>query len=163
MLQVRSLTLLSRLRIQHCCELWCRLQTWLRSGVGVAVAQAGGFSSMRPLAWEPPYAMGAALEGKKDQKKKKTHTKTKLKQIHRHRKQTYGYQRGKGGGLNWEFGTNRYTLLHIKQINNKVLQCSSESYIQDLVINYNGKESGKEYIHIKLRHLTVYQKLPQHC
>ena len=25
------------LRIQHCCELWCRSQTWLRSGVAVIV------------------------------------------------------------------------------------------------------------------------------
>ena len=35
-LWVRSLVLLSRLRIQHCHELWCRLQTLLRSGVAVA-------------------------------------------------------------------------------------------------------------------------------
>ena len=39
---------------------------------------------------------------------------TKQKQTHRHRKQTYGYQSGKGGGVNWEFGINRYTLLSIK-------------------------------------------------
>ena len=32
------------LRIQHCCEL-CRSQTWLRSGVAVAVALASGYSS----------------------------------------------------------------------------------------------------------------------
>ena len=32
----------------------------------------------------------------------------KQKQTHRHRKQTYGYQRGKGG-INLEFGINRYT------------------------------------------------------
>ena len=35
----------------------------------------------------------------------------KQKPPHRHRKQTHGYQRGKGGGINWEFGINRYTLL----------------------------------------------------
>ena len=29
----------------RCRELWCRLQTWLRSGVAVAVVQAGGYSS----------------------------------------------------------------------------------------------------------------------
>ena len=34
---VRSLALLSGLRIQHCCELWCRSKTWLGSGVAVAV------------------------------------------------------------------------------------------------------------------------------
>ena len=35
---VRSLASLSGLRIQHCCELWCRLHTQLGSGVAVAVA-----------------------------------------------------------------------------------------------------------------------------
>ena len=29
--------------VKHCCELWCRLQTWLRSRV--AVALAGSYSS----------------------------------------------------------------------------------------------------------------------
>ena len=35
--QVRSLASLSGLRIQHCRELWCRSQTWLRSGIAVTV------------------------------------------------------------------------------------------------------------------------------
>ena len=35
---VQSLTLLSGLRIWHCCELWCRSQTWLRSGIAMAAA-----------------------------------------------------------------------------------------------------------------------------
>ena len=34
---VQSLALLSRLRIQCCCELWCRSQTQLGSGIAVAV------------------------------------------------------------------------------------------------------------------------------
>ena len=37
-LQILSQALLSGLRIWHCHELWCRSQTWLRSGVAVAVA-----------------------------------------------------------------------------------------------------------------------------
>ena len=37
-LQVRSLALLSGLRIRSCRELWCRLQTRLRSCVVVALA-----------------------------------------------------------------------------------------------------------------------------
>ena len=55
-LQVRSLALLSGL-IRHCYELWCRSQ--MRLGSHVALIQ--------PLAWEPPYALGAVLEkaGKK--------------------------------------------------------------------------------------------------
>ena len=37
-LQVRSLGLLSGIRIQHCCELRCRSQTLLRSGIAMALA-----------------------------------------------------------------------------------------------------------------------------
>ena len=44
-MQVRSLALLSGLRMQHCRELWCRSQTWLGSGIAVALVQAGGYSS----------------------------------------------------------------------------------------------------------------------
>jgi len=62
-LRVRSLPLLSGLMIQRCCELWCRLQTWLGSCIAVALAP------IRPLAWEPPYATGAAQEMAKDKKK----------------------------------------------------------------------------------------------
>ena len=36
-LQVRSLALLSGLKIQCCCELLCRLQIWLGSDVAVAM------------------------------------------------------------------------------------------------------------------------------
>ena len=44
-LWVRPLALLSGLRIWHCCELWCRWQTWLESGIAVAVVEAGSCSS----------------------------------------------------------------------------------------------------------------------
>ena len=37
-MQIQSLALLSELRIWHCRELWCSLQTWLRSDVAVASA-----------------------------------------------------------------------------------------------------------------------------
>ena len=36
---------LSGLRIQPCCELWCRSQMHLRSGIAVAMAQAGSYRS----------------------------------------------------------------------------------------------------------------------
>ena len=39
------LALLSGLRIQCCPELWCRLQTWLRSRIAVALAKASDYSS----------------------------------------------------------------------------------------------------------------------
>ena len=37
---------------------------------------------------------------------------TKQKQTHSHRKQTYNYQRVMGGGITWEFGIIRCTLLY---------------------------------------------------
>ena len=49
----------------HCHELWCRLQMQLGSCVAAAIAL------IRPLAWEPPYAAGVALEKTKRQLKKK--------------------------------------------------------------------------------------------
>ena len=54
-LWVRSLALLSGLRIWCCCEVGCR---------PAAIAPIG------PLAWEPPYASGAALKRKKEKKKR---------------------------------------------------------------------------------------------
>ena len=48
--RVRSMALLSGLRIQRCCELWCR--------PAAAVP-------IRPLAWEPAYAAGVALKKRK--------------------------------------------------------------------------------------------------
>ena len=51
-----------------------------------------------------------------------------------------------GGRINQEFGINRYTLLYIKQINNKDLLYSTGNHIQYLIINCKGKEYEKEYI-----------------
>ena len=56
------LGLLSGLRIQCCCELWCRSQTCLRSCTSVAVVQAAAL--IPHLAWEFPYAAGMALKNK---------------------------------------------------------------------------------------------------
>ena len=50
------------------------------------------------------------------------------------------------GGINLEFGINRYTLLYTKQINKKDPLYSTGNYIQYLVIPYNGKESEKGQI-----------------
>ena len=71
-LWVQSLAPLSGLRIQHCCELWCGLQTRLGSCVAVAVARLVATAPIRSLTWEPPYALEAAL--KKDKKIKKIKT-----------------------------------------------------------------------------------------
>ena len=47
----------------HCCELWCRHSLdlallWLWYGPAASAL-------IGPLAWEPPYAVGVALEKKK--------------------------------------------------------------------------------------------------
>ena len=47
------------------------------------------------------------------------------------------------GGINWDFGINRYRLLCIKHID-KDLLCSTGNDTQYLIITYKGKESDKE-------------------
>ena len=37
---------------------------------------------------------------------------TKQKETHRYRKQSYGYQVGKGGGINYEIGIDIYTVIY---------------------------------------------------
>ena len=57
-------------------------------------------------------------------------------------KTTLWLRKGKGGegGINQEFGNNRYTLLYIKQIINKDLLYSAENYTQYSVITYMRKD-----------------------
>ena len=45
-----------------CCELCCRSQTWLGPGIAVAVHRLAATALNGPLAWELPYATGAALK-----------------------------------------------------------------------------------------------------
>ena len=65
--RVRSLATLSGLRIRCCHELWCRSLMRLGSGAAVVLCRLVATAPTGPLAWEPPLAMGAALEktGKK--------------------------------------------------------------------------------------------------
>ena len=61
---------------------------------------------------------------------------------------TKGYR---GGGINWEIGMDIYTLLYIKEVNNKDLLYSTGNYTQYLVVTYNGKEYIYIYITESLR------------
>ena len=82
-LWVWSLPLLSGLTIRRCRELWCRLQTQLGSRVAVDPAllwlwrRMVATAPIRPLAWEPPYAAGAAQEIATTTTTKKKKTKKK--------------------------------------------------------------------------------------
>ena len=66
---VQSLALLSVLKIQHCCELWCRSQMLLRShfAVAVALASRSSFNSTPSLGTSTCYR----CHPKKAKKKKK--------------------------------------------------------------------------------------------
>ena len=77
-MEVQSLALPSGLRIQHCCELWCRSQMRLRSGIAVAVALASGNSSNSNPNLRTRYAEGTAP-------KRKTNKQTKLQLEDRNR------------------------------------------------------------------------------
>ena len=80
-LWVRPLASLSGLRFRCCCELWCRSQMQLRSCIALWLwCRPGATALIRPLAWEPPYAVGAAL--KRPKKKQKTKTKKLRGQKH---------------------------------------------------------------------------------
>ena len=70
---------------------------------------------------------------------------TKQKKTHRLRERTYGYQgEGWGGGIDWEFGIDMYTLLYLKQITNKDLLYSTGNSAQYSVITQMGKIFEKE-------------------
>ena len=63
-MQVLSLTLLSGLKIQHCYELGCRLQMWLNLVLLWLWCRPAAATLIWPLAWELPYAVGAAFKKK---------------------------------------------------------------------------------------------------
>ena len=71
---VRSLALLSVLRIWRCHDLWCRLQMWLGSGGAVAMAQADGYSSNWTPSLETSICLGSSPRNSKKTKKKKKNT-----------------------------------------------------------------------------------------
>ena len=65
---VRSLASLSGLETRRCRMLWCRSQMRLTSHVAVAVCTPAVVAPIGPLAWELPYATGAALKSMKKKK-----------------------------------------------------------------------------------------------
>ena len=67
-MQVRSLALLSGLRIWCCHKLQRRLQKQLGSCVAAAVAYVAAAAPTQPLAWELPYAADVAIKEKKKKK-----------------------------------------------------------------------------------------------
>ena len=65
------------------------------------------------------------------------------------------------GKVEWEFGISRCKLLHIEQINNKVLLYSRDNYIQYPMKKYNRKEYKKDCIHmyticLHIVHIYIY-------
>ena len=62
---VRSLVSVSGLRIQCCCELWCRSWIYYCCGCGISWQL---IALIQPLAWELPYAVGGALKRQQQQK-----------------------------------------------------------------------------------------------
>ena len=67
-------------------------------------------------------------------------------------------QKGKhGGGMDWEFGVSRYTLLPIEWLGNKVFLYTTGNYIHYPGIDHNGKEYKKEQVFVKLSPFAVYE------
>ena len=70
-MQVQSLALLSGLKIQHCHELWCRMQMCLGSGVAVAAVYASSSSSDSTPSLGTPICCRYGPKKEKKKKKKK--------------------------------------------------------------------------------------------
>jgi len=71
-LRVQTLALLSGLKIRHCRELWCRLQTRSDPALLWLWHRQAATSPIQPLASEPPYAVGKDLEMAKTNKQTKS-------------------------------------------------------------------------------------------
>ena len=67
-----------RLRIH---KLQCRTEMRLGSGFAVAVAKPAAAALSQPLAWETPYATGAAIKQKERKEKKKSKAKKTQKRL----------------------------------------------------------------------------------
>jgi len=89
-----------------------------------------------------------------------------LQNIKRLKEQAYGcWGEGWGEGIVREFGMDRYTLLCLKWITNKVLLKSTWNSAQCYVAARMGGEFGGEWIHVyvRLSPFTVHLKLSQCC
>ena len=71
-MRIQSLVSLSGQRILLCGELWCRSQTGWDLLLLWLWCRAAAVAPIPPLAWELPYASGAALKRKKKKERKKT-------------------------------------------------------------------------------------------
>ena len=67
--QVQSLASLNELRIWHCWELWCKSQTWLKSGI--AVAEASGYSSNSTPSLRTSVCVCVALKRQREREREK--------------------------------------------------------------------------------------------
>ena len=85
-LWVRCLALLNGLRSWHCHKLWCRLQTGSDLALLWLWCRPAAVALIRPLAWEPPYALGVALKRPKKKKKKKINRNEAICVINRKKK-----------------------------------------------------------------------------
>ena len=79
-LQARFLASINGLRIPYCQELWCRSQTSSDLALLWLWCRPAATALIEPLAWEPPYAVGAALKRQETKNKKPNQTKPKQKE-----------------------------------------------------------------------------------
>ena len=56
--------------------------------------------------------------------------------------------RGKWGKINWDIGTDIYTLLYIKQTPDRKVLYSTENSTQNSIMIYMGTVSNKEWIYV---------------
>ena len=118
-----SLTLLSGLRIQHSCEVWCRQKNRLGSCIALAVVLLATATPIQPLAWELSYATGEDLKGKKKKRGVQIQSHSKVLGV-----RTSTYELGGGCTIN----TITLLFLHFKIFPFKYLH-----YSLSFILNHN--------------------------
>jgi len=53
---------------------------------------------------------------------------------------------GGGSGMDWELGVNRCKLLLLEWISNEILLCSTESYVQSLMMEHDNERKKNVYM-----------------
>ena len=114
------------------------------------VSSVHGIPQARILEWVviPFFRQCLYVESKKKKKKDDTNDLIHKTEIDPQTQKTNSWLKGKGmeGGINQEFGINKYTLLYIKQITNKDILYSTGNYTQYFVISCKRKVSENRYV-----------------
>ena len=130
---------------------WCSVQGWAQSSSSLNTSCVFGKSVclIKSIFLSPHLYVESKIWNK--------WTYLQQEQNHRQRTDLWCLEVDRSG-MAWELGIGRYKLLHVKLINNKVLLYSTGNYIQNVMINHNGKECEKESIRMYNSIILLYSR-----